>query len=230
MDRIRQLRTERGLSQAKLAVMAGMDPATFNRLEQGKGNPNLRTLERVADALGVSIAELLESEAPKAPGPARRPAEHEAAPAGPSDGWAEAYAAVGRELLRGWEKRDQKWDRILQAFVNSLPEERRAKASFSRILLIEYLDWIIDTGGVVNTYVEGVLGKHAAGVNPDLDEVCDQMLRLWPRISSHGQALSHSVAGEDDPEVAKFREQLEAQGTPDFEARYRKASSAQGQD
>jgi transcriptional regulator with XRE-family HTH domain len=59
MDRIRQLRTERGLSQAKLAVMAGMDPATLNRLEQGKGNPNLRTLERVADALGVEAAELL---------------------------------------------------------------------------------------------------------------------------------------------------------------------------
>ncbi len=69
MDRIRQLRTERGLSQAKLAVMAGMDPATFNRLEQGKGNPNLRTLERVADALEVSVADLLEEEAGKADAP-----------------------------------------------------------------------------------------------------------------------------------------------------------------
>jgi transcriptional regulator with XRE-family HTH domain len=59
MERIRQLRAERGLSQAKLAVMADMDPATLNRLEQGKGNPNLRTLERVADALGVGVADLL---------------------------------------------------------------------------------------------------------------------------------------------------------------------------
>lgn len=65
MDRIRQLRTERGLSQAKLAVMADMDPATLNRLEQGKGNPNLRTLQRVADALNVEVAELLG----KAPAP-----------------------------------------------------------------------------------------------------------------------------------------------------------------
>ena len=59
MERIRQLRRERGLSQAKLAVMADMDPATLNRLEQGKGNPNLRTLERVAEALDVEVAELL---------------------------------------------------------------------------------------------------------------------------------------------------------------------------
>jgi len=59
MERMRELRTEQGLSQAQAAVRAGMDPATWNRLEQGKGNPNLRTLERVADALGVEVVELL---------------------------------------------------------------------------------------------------------------------------------------------------------------------------
>lgn len=63
MDRIRQLRKERGLSQAKLAVMADMDPATLNRLERGAGNPNLKTLERVANALGVEVADFF----PKAP-------------------------------------------------------------------------------------------------------------------------------------------------------------------
>jgi transcriptional regulator with XRE-family HTH domain len=57
MERIRQLRKERGLSQARLAVMADMDPATLNRLERGTGNPNLKTLERVADALGVEVAD-----------------------------------------------------------------------------------------------------------------------------------------------------------------------------
>ncbi len=57
MERIRQLRNEKGLSQVKLAVMADMDPATLNRLERGTGNPNLKTLERVADALGVEVAD-----------------------------------------------------------------------------------------------------------------------------------------------------------------------------
>jgi DNA-binding XRE family transcriptional regulator len=71
MDRIRQLRKERGLSQAKLAVMADMDPATLNRLEQGKGNPNLKTLERVASALGVEVVDLFPKREPslfEAPG------------------------------------------------------------------------------------------------------------------------------------------------------------------
>jgi transcriptional regulator with XRE-family HTH domain len=39
--------------------MADMDPATLNRLERGTGNPNLKTLERVAGALGVGVADLL---------------------------------------------------------------------------------------------------------------------------------------------------------------------------
>jgi transcriptional regulator with XRE-family HTH domain len=65
MDRIRELRNIKGVSQARLAVTAGMDPATLNRIEQGKGNPNLKTLEKLADALGVGVIDLLE-EAPKA--------------------------------------------------------------------------------------------------------------------------------------------------------------------
>src|ERR671911_411299 len=66
MDRIRKLRKGGGLSKAKLAVIADMDPATLNRLERGTGNPNIKTLQRVADALDVSIAGLLEDASPKA--------------------------------------------------------------------------------------------------------------------------------------------------------------------
>jgi len=65
MDRIRELRQAKGLSQAKLAVSANMDPATLNRIEQGKGNPNLKTLQRLAEALDVEVGDLL----PKAQSP-----------------------------------------------------------------------------------------------------------------------------------------------------------------
>jgi transcriptional regulator with XRE-family HTH domain len=57
MERIRELRNERGLTQVKLAVLADMDPATLNRLERGMGNPSLKTLERVAGALDVEVAD-----------------------------------------------------------------------------------------------------------------------------------------------------------------------------
>jgi transcriptional regulator with XRE-family HTH domain len=95
MDRIRQLRKERGLSQAKLAVIADMDPATLNRLERGTGNPNIKTLQRVADALDVSIAGLLEDASPKAQ--TLQPSLEDAAQ---SEALQEALAVLFRGLAR----------------------------------------------------------------------------------------------------------------------------------
>ena len=67
MERIRELRAEMGLSQVKLAVKADMDPATLNRLEQGKGNPNIKTLERLAAAMGVEVADFFPRSEPRLP-------------------------------------------------------------------------------------------------------------------------------------------------------------------
>jgi len=63
MRRVRELREEKGVTQVGLAVAAGMDPATLNRLEMGKANPNLKTLERLADALGVQVVDFFPREA-----------------------------------------------------------------------------------------------------------------------------------------------------------------------
>jgi transcriptional regulator with XRE-family HTH domain len=95
MDRIRQLRKERGLSQAKLAVIADMDPATLNRLERGTGNPNIKTLQRVADALDVSIAGLLVDASPKAQ--TLQPSLEDAAQ---SEALQEAFAVLFQGLAR----------------------------------------------------------------------------------------------------------------------------------
>jgi transcriptional regulator with XRE-family HTH domain len=65
MHRIRELREEKGLTQVRLAVSADMNPATLNRIEMGKANPNLKTLERLADALGITVSRLLEDDSPK---------------------------------------------------------------------------------------------------------------------------------------------------------------------
>ena len=66
MQRIRELREEKGLTQVRLAVAADMNPATLNRIEMGKASPNLKTLERLADALDITVSRLLEDDSPKA--------------------------------------------------------------------------------------------------------------------------------------------------------------------
>jgi transcriptional regulator with XRE-family HTH domain len=61
--RIKQLRTASGLSQAKCAARADLDPSTWNRIEQGQGNPSLSTLVSIADALGCEVPDLFDKEA-----------------------------------------------------------------------------------------------------------------------------------------------------------------------
>jgi transcriptional regulator with XRE-family HTH domain len=58
---IRQLRQARGLTQVKLAQLAGLPRATWANLETGAANPTVGVLARVAAALQVSIEELLSS-------------------------------------------------------------------------------------------------------------------------------------------------------------------------
>jgi len=56
----RAARLRRGVSLARLAEAAGVSKAALVGLEAGRGNPTLSTLAAVADALGVSISDLIE--------------------------------------------------------------------------------------------------------------------------------------------------------------------------
>jgi len=65
METLRRLRTERGLSQAKLAARAELDPSTVNQIERGAREASPATLRKLANALGVGLADLLEDNYPK---------------------------------------------------------------------------------------------------------------------------------------------------------------------
>lgn len=58
--RIRQLRKEKGWSQEYLADEADVHRTYMWGIEQGRRNPSLRHLTRVADALDVSLSELFD--------------------------------------------------------------------------------------------------------------------------------------------------------------------------
>ncbi|AOS61696.1 XRE family transcriptional regulator [Actinoalloteichus hymeniacidonis] len=62
--RLRHLRSRRGLTLAELGERVGRAPSQLSLLENGKREPKLSLLHRLADALGVSIEELLSGEAP----------------------------------------------------------------------------------------------------------------------------------------------------------------------
>lgn len=54
-----RLRTAQDLTQADLASLAQMDQPRIAEFESGAGNPTLRTIARLADALSVSASSLL---------------------------------------------------------------------------------------------------------------------------------------------------------------------------
>jgi XRE family transcriptional regulator, regulator of sulfur utilization len=56
---VRQLREARGLTQARIAELAGLPRATWANLESGASNPTLAVLDRVAAAFQVSLEELV---------------------------------------------------------------------------------------------------------------------------------------------------------------------------
>jgi transcriptional regulator with XRE-family HTH domain len=60
-DNIKRIRTAKNLSQKEVVTAAKLDTAQYSRIENGKTDPSVGTLERIAKALGVSLAELFAS-------------------------------------------------------------------------------------------------------------------------------------------------------------------------
>lgn len=57
-SQVRRLRKDRGLSQAQLAELAGVEQGTISKIEVGSRRGDPETLERIAKALSVSVEEL----------------------------------------------------------------------------------------------------------------------------------------------------------------------------
>ncbi|MEU1410100.1 helix-turn-helix transcriptional regulator [Streptomyces sp. NPDC093228] len=58
-ERIRYVREHHNLTQLEVCSRSGVDVASYSRIEQGHASPKLDTLIRIADAIGVDLAELV---------------------------------------------------------------------------------------------------------------------------------------------------------------------------
>ncbi len=57
--RIKMFRVERGRKLKEVAAAAGMQPSQLSRIEGCKTNPRWTTVERIARALEVNVADLV---------------------------------------------------------------------------------------------------------------------------------------------------------------------------
>jgi len=59
--RIRELRTSQSFSQDKLAELVGISGKYLGEVERGDGNVSIEKLEKIAEALDVTIGSLLDN-------------------------------------------------------------------------------------------------------------------------------------------------------------------------
>ncbi len=59
-ENIKRIRKERGLTQKELGELCGINEVQVRRYEIGKANPKIETIDRIASALGVFIADIKE--------------------------------------------------------------------------------------------------------------------------------------------------------------------------
>ncbi len=55
INSIKERREMLKVTQASLAELSGVGLRTLKQFESGKGNPTLRTLQRIADVLGMEV-------------------------------------------------------------------------------------------------------------------------------------------------------------------------------
>ena len=58
MNKIEQVRTQKGMSRYRLAKLSGLDYVTITKIEKG-GDVKLSNLRKIAKALGVTIQEVV---------------------------------------------------------------------------------------------------------------------------------------------------------------------------
>ena len=87
------LRQSRALSLDELSRMAGVSKSMLSQIERAQANPTVAVVWRLANALGVPLAELLGSAPPAAAPPAPMP------PATPMDGGATAAPKIKPEQM-----------------------------------------------------------------------------------------------------------------------------------
>lgn len=84
--RLREVREGQGISQEKLADLAGLHRTYVSSVERGKNNISVVNIERLAVALGVSLRDLMPPDDPPAPAPESTPRRATGRPPGTRPG------------------------------------------------------------------------------------------------------------------------------------------------
>jgi transcriptional regulator with XRE-family HTH domain len=214
LEELKRLREEKGWSQTRLAQESGVDRATINQVEGGRRSPTISTLEVLATALDVEVADFF----PKAQAPLpfedaqRRRAQEAANPPPPklrrqaaSMRRAELDRVLKHLTLRLETLRDQAKERyqatdkqgLWALFVDSLLLAEGAES-----LLAHSREEAEELGG--ETVVERRLRERLEHRMEDLDELNDKIGDMWKEL----------LDAESEAEIQAFLKELHPEAEP----------------
>lgn len=58
MNKLHEIREEKGVSLRELAKLAGVSKTQINEIENGQSDPTLKTMRRIAKALNMKIEDI----------------------------------------------------------------------------------------------------------------------------------------------------------------------------
>jgi len=211
MRKLKELRRERGWSQARLAGRAELDPSTINQIERGVREASPGTLRKLAEALEVSLYNLLEDDSPKAQAP-RLPLDDPADETNGADGWAESYTELGERLIKRWRRDITGWDSVHKSVLRHKANE----GTLIKLMRTSYWRWALGVEESILEYMEVAAEglEHSLASRKRVTEVCNDMARLYKEISEEARALLPPSEEDHDAEVEEFRKQLDELNKP----------------
>lgn len=158
---VKRRREARGWIQAKLAVEAGMAPSAVNQIENGKRRPSANSLEKLAEALEVEVADLF----PKGqtPLPLERPPISRAEALELSDEeFKNLLGGVTYEEARGLRRELLDWMSDTKEGADRPTELRRMKAGGRIVTLTKWLRLIEEESRAEEEQARRVLSEDQA--------------------------------------------------------------------
>lgn len=198
LDELAALRKKRGLSQAKLAEMVGVEQPTIQRWEKGKREPDLENLISLADALGVTPGSLLDGTAATELGPRL---------------WVKGEVAAG-VWTQAYELPEDEW----QTFTGRADVTAQTKHRFGLKVIGDSMDLLYPHGTIVECVTlfgkaEAAPGKRVVIVrqNENLEyeatvkELVERDGQLWAVPRSSNPAHAPINLNEPQPGIIETR-------------------------
>ena len=201
MQAVRRIRKGQGWSQERTAAEAGIDRVTLVHIETGRSSPTVETLQKLAGALGVEVADFF----PRAQGtlfasddsPAGRDAGALAGGAARAlTAWTEALSSRGEEARFRWRREVVELERTQDlVFALTLDREVQAEArAFFQQIIALMLAW------------DREVAREAPGRKAELASLATALKGASDAVRSGTQILIDDLAAQRRADEAELRE------------------------